>query len=223
MESSWRDSSDIPKSIQSSWRNFGRCSKPAVGKYEAPQTSGLSRVPGSSHKLSISYKPLCSESGIFSDPPSVSGILRAAREVSVGLVRVGRIVSWGIWEEIFLVIFMITLPNGVFSLCTGLRFIRSKSQNYLFFLFSCLPPHFFPSFLTPSPSPSSLHLLSLFFSSFFSSSFFIPQSPAVLFNKQPPTVKACGRATVAGSWSLLESWSPMHLLKISDPYCSAFI
>lgn len=139
-------------------------------------------------------------------PPSVSGILRAAREVSVGLVRVGRIVSWGIWEEIFLVIFMITLPNGVFSLCTGLRFIRSKSQNYLFFLFSCLPPHFFPSFLTPSPSPSSLHLLSLFFSSFFSSSFFIPQSPAVLFNKQPPTVKACGRATVAGSWSLLESW-----------------
>lgn len=80
MESSWWDVLDIPKSIQSSSRNLGRYSGPAVGKYRAPQTSGLICVLGSSHKLSISYKPLCSESGIFSDSPSVSGPWRVVRE-----------------------------------------------------------------------------------------------------------------------------------------------
>lgn len=48
------------------------------------QTSGLICVLGSSHKLCISYKPLCSESGIFSDSPSVSGALRVVREGSDG-------------------------------------------------------------------------------------------------------------------------------------------
>lgn len=33
-----------------------------------------------SHKLSISYKPLCSESGMFSDPPFVFGTTKVVRE-----------------------------------------------------------------------------------------------------------------------------------------------
>lgn len=63
------------------------------------------------------------------------------------VVMVGRFVLQGIWEEIFLIIFKTTLPNGIFLKVFGLRFIRSESQDFLFsflFLSPFLP--FFPPF-----------------------------------------------------------------------------
>lgn len=146
------------------------------------QTSGLICVLGSSHKLCISYKPLCSESGIFSDSPSVSGALRVVREGNDG-----REVCFMAYLERNLSCYVYDNPSKWYFFFMYWQQIQVKVKifSYFFFLLS-LPP------------PSLLVLLILLCFLFFLLLFLlVPQSSTVRFNKQSLTVTACGRDTVS--------------------------
>lgn len=183
---------DITKSIQNSWCHISRCRGPAVAKCEVPQTSGLICVLGSSCRLSISYKLLCSESEIFSGLPSISGTSAVVRG---GAGRrwwegdLGRNLSCHIYDNFLKCYFFFLCVLASDSYEVKVRTISSFS-----FPFSFPPPSFLPSlsYLPPllcpclpcsTPSfPPRLH----------------PKAQlGYLISSQLPTVDDCGRAAVA--------------------------
>ena len=148
---------------------------------------------------------------------------------------VGRSILWSIGEEIFLIIFMTTLPNGIFSFMYWPQ-IQVKVGIFSSFFHSFLPPPFifFPSFipsffLPPSlspylyhpwflPLPSVLLVFLIFLFLFSSSSSFssLYLKAQLWFNEQSPTATAYGRDTDI-CWSLVEPWTHVHRWNLRAP------
>ena len=112
---------------------------------------------------------------------------------------VGRFVLWSIGEEIFLVIFMTTLPNGIFFLYVlALESLEVKVGISLLFFIHPFPPSFsflhsflllppslspylLPPFVSPSPFPPTyLPYFSLSFLFLLLLFLLVPQSSTVI-------------------------------------------